>query len=73
MLIFLQVNENNRTKNNGSYQLLSAYSVQYSSLNHDALIGIRCTIDGLLEQMVDLINTKQMDTYLFGGNKNSKI
>ena len=48
---------------------IGAYSVQYSSLNHDALMGIRSTIDGLLEQMVDLINTKQMDTYLFGGNK----
>ena len=48
---------------------IGAYSVQYSSLNNDALIGIRSTIDGLLEQMVDLINTKQMDTYLFGGNK----
>ena len=48
---------------------IGAYSVQYSSLNHDALLGIRSTIDGLLEQMVDLINTKQMDTYLFGGNK----
>ena len=48
---------------------IGAYSVQYSSLNHDALIGIRSTIDGLLEQMVDLLNTKQMDTYLFGGNK----
>lgn len=33
MLIFLQVNENSHTKNNGSYQLLSAYSVQYSLLS----------------------------------------
>ena len=48
---------------------IGAYSVQYSSLNTDALMGIRSTIDGLLEQMVDLVNTKQMDTYLFGGNK----
>lgn len=51
---------------------IGAYSVQYSSLNRDALVGIRSTIDGLLEQMVDLLNTKQMDTYLFGGNKLSE-
>ena len=51
---------------------IGAHSVQYSSLNRDALVGIRSTIDGLLEQMVDLLNTKQMDTYLFGGNKLSE-
>ena len=48
---------------------IGAYSVQYSSLNTEALKGIRSTIDGLLEQMDDLANSKQMDTYLFGGNK----
>lgn len=48
---------------------IGAYSVQYSSLNPDALLGIRSTIDGLLEQMLDWVNSKQMDTYLFGGNK----
>ena len=48
---------------------IGAYSVQYSSLNTDALEGIRSTIDGLLEQMVDLGNSKQMDTFLFGGTK----
>ena len=48
---------------------IGAYSVQYSSLNMDALQGIRSTIDGLLEQMVDLANSKQMDTFLFGGNR----
>ena len=48
---------------------IGAYSVQYSSLNTESLLGIRSTIDGLLEQMVDLANSKQMDTYLFAGNK----
>ncbi len=48
---------------------IGAYSVQYSSLNVDALKNIRSTIDGLLDQMVNLANTKQMDTFLFGGNK----
>lgn len=48
---------------------IGAYSVQYSSLNTDGLQGIRSTINGLLEQMVDLANSKQMDTYLFSGNK----
>ena len=48
---------------------IGAYSVQYSSLNTEALLGIRSTIDGLFEQMVDLANSKQMDTYLFSGNK----
>lgn len=48
---------------------IGTYSVQYSSLNQDALLGIRSTIDGLLNQMIDLVNTKQMDTYLFSGNK----
>ena len=33
LLTSLQINENNSTKNNGSYQLLSACSVQYSLLS----------------------------------------
>lgn len=48
---------------------IGAYSVQYSTLNTDGLQGIRGTINGLLEQMIDLANSKQMDTYLFSGDK----
>ena len=47
---------------------VGAYSVEFSELNRDALEGIRSTINGFLEQMVDYANTQQMGTYLFSAN-----